>query len=328
MWCYKPVFGKSLSIPTPTVEKDINQNQKKKRNSLPRYPFNIGRKYRIESKIDHGAFATVYRAFSIDQNVPVAIKGIEHHRQIDIDYESDISTKYNCSRLKEAFILKHELPCHPNIIQVHDIVISPKHIYIVTEYAAHGTLYDFLEKRNEYKKPHLQPIEIANIFVQIVRAIEHCHRHRIAHRDIKLENIVLVDPNAQCVKLIDFGFAINILTDSKDITKRCGSPHYAGPEFFTEDGIVDPRKSDMWSLGVLLFVLSLNYMPYDSDNPDELANLVHYGKYRPILPNIVEEPICTWITGLLQHNPNQRTNIVNLLNMVELFIKCCTKRNS
>lgn len=134
---------------------------------------------------------------------------------------------------------------HPNLLKLVEICESPRHLYIVTEYAGHGELFDFLVARNKL------PVDLAmKFFRQIIYGLDFLHHHMICHRDLKPENILLDDNDD--IKIADFGYARWMARDPTQTS--CGSPHYAAPEIIKGDPY-DGRKSDMWSCGVILYAL-------------------------------------------------------------------------
>lgn len=134
---------------------------------------------------------------------------------------------------------------HPHLLKLIDVLESPRHLYIVLEYASNGSLFEYIVKAG--RLPH---DVAARIFRQIIYGLEYLHSLGICHRDLKPENI-LIDANLN-IKIADFGFA-KLLKGSITET-ACGSPHYAAPEVIK--GIpYDGRRADVWSCGVVLYAL-------------------------------------------------------------------------
>lgn len=134
---------------------------------------------------------------------------------------------------------------HPHLLKLIDVLESPRHLYIVLEYAAHGELFDFLVAHRYLKE------EIAlKFFRQIIYGLEYLHSLGICHRDLKPENILLDEQNN--IKIADFGFARFVKTNIAETS--CGSPHYAAPEVIRGQPY-DGRAADVWSVGVILYAL-------------------------------------------------------------------------
>jgi BR serine/threonine kinase len=162
------------------------------------------------------------------------------------------------------------------------------------------------------------------IFQNLVEALRFAHENGIAHRDLKPENI-LIDPNTYAIKLIDFGLSRE--ANKNTIAKTsCGSPHYVAPEI--AQGIeYDPKKADLWSLGVVLFALATSTLPFDHENISELLKMITKGDYtipstvgtmdgtsQPIDPEIIY-----LIKGLLKTDPQKRFNLSKVEKKIRRF---------
>ena len=159
---------------------------------------------------------------------------------------------------------------HPNILKLRDVLESPRHLYIILEYAEQGELFDFLVSNR-----FLQEDVAMEFFRQIVFAVEYLHQLGICHRDLKPENILL--DSCTRVKIADFGFARWV---SSSLTETsCGSPHYAAPEIIRGQPY-DGRVADIWSLGVILYALLAGYLPFDDPSIRNLLNKVKRGVFQ------------------------------------------------
>ena len=144
---------------------------------------------------------------------------------------------------REIALLK--LVDHPHILSLVDIYESQRHLYIISEYASKGELFNLISD-----KKLLDESEAANFFRQLIYGIEYLHSFGICHRDIKPENLLLDDHNN--IKIADFGFARFAKENAAETS--CGSPHYAAPEVLSGHPY-DGRAADIWSCGVVLFTL-------------------------------------------------------------------------
>lgn len=181
-------------------------------------------------------------------------------------------------RLKREIDSMKQLKKHPNIIKLYEIMETNKLICLVTEYACNGELYDLI-----IHKKRLSEREAKHIFRQIVSAVYYCHSNKIVHRDLKVENLLL-DSN-ETIKLADFGFSSTFkLGELLDI--YCGSPPYCAPELFLAKKY-DGTKVDIWSLGVILYVIVCGYLPFEASQFTLLRSQVVCGNYK--LPFFLSE---------------------------------------
>ncbi|KAM0722783.1 hypothetical protein Q7P37_002225 [Cladosporium fusiforme] len=144
---------------------------------------------------------------------------------------------------------------HDNIVRLFDVWENSNELYLIMEYVEGGELFHYVEQRRG-----LPEDKTIIIFRQIVAALLYCHRMHICHRDLKPENILL-DPESLTVKLIDFGMAA-LQADGKMLSTPCGSPHYAAPEVVSARPY-DGKQADVWSCGVILYVMLTGTTPYN-----------------------------------------------------------------
>lgn len=160
--------------------------------------------------------------------------------------------------MSEIKILK--LLDHPNIARFHEFIEDSKKIYIVMEFVSGVSLATYLASNR------LSDKSAKNIFKQILMAIEHCHRHSVTHRDIKLDNILLTED--EIIKIIDFGFSTH--TPENMVSRiHCGTPSYVAPEIILKKEYFGP-KADVWALGVVLFAMLTADFPFKASNERDL----------------------------------------------------------
>ncbi|XP_049540937.1 uncharacterized protein LOC125954571 isoform X3 [Anopheles darlingi] len=243
--------------------------------------------YELEKTIGKGNFAVVKLASNVITNSKVAIKIID---KTCLDEENLAKT------FREISILK--VLHHPHITRLYEVMESRNKIYLVTEHAAQGEIFDHLVANGRMKEE-----EAARIFSQIVSAVDYCHRHGIVHRDLKAENVLLdTDMN---VKLADFGFS-NTFVEGQPLRTWCGSPPYAAPEVF--QGVeYDGPKSDIWSLGVVLYVLVCGALPFDGTTLHDLRSVVVAGKFR--IPFFMSQECEQLIRHMLVVEPERRYSL-------------------
>ncbi|GCC35165.1 hypothetical protein chiPu_0013647 [Chiloscyllium punctatum] len=251
--------------------------------------------YEIGEVIAEGTFSIVRKAFSQKLQRSVAIKVIDKSKQSD-DYLTkclprEVSIFAECS--------------HPNIIKVYQIIESSEHTLFIME-EAKADLYDFIDSQGHLSEEVARPY-----FRQISQALEYCHIHHIAHRDIKCENILITADNIP--KLTDFGLATCIKSsESCPSSTFCGSAAYAAPEILNGEKY-DPFKADIWSLGVLLYVIVTGCLPFDDSDLSKLKELQIQSLQFPPSPSLSD--CCrNLIDVMLERNPEIRASIKHVVD--------------
>ncbi len=222
----------------------------------------INQRYTIIEKIGIGGMAIVYRAKDEKLERYVTFKVLKE------EYTSD-----------EQFVRRFDVEAraaarltHPNIVNVYDVGCQDLIYYIVMEYIDGVTLKELINKKAPFDNK-----EILGISIQIASALEHAHKNNIVHRDIKPQNI-LVTQNGT-VKVTDFGIA-RAASSATLTTDSVGSVHYFSPEQ-ARGGFVD-AKSDLYSLGIVMYEMATGNLPFDGDSAVSLA----YKHINEQLPNM------------------------------------------
>uniref|UniRef100_A0A8B9TMS5 non-specific serine/threonine protein kinase n=1 Tax=Anas platyrhynchos TaxID=8839 RepID=A0A8B9TMS5_ANAPL len=241
----------------------------------------------IERTIGKGNFAVVKLATHLVTRAKVAIKIIDK-TQLDEENLKKI--------FREVQIMK--MLCHPHIIRLYQVMETERMIYLVTEYASGGEIFDHLVAHGRMAEK-----EARRKFKQIVAAVNFCHCRNIVHRDLKAENLLL-DANLN-IKIADFGFS-NIFTPGQLLKTWCGSPPYAAPELF-EGKEYDGPKVDIWSLGVVLYVLVCGALPFDGSTLQNLRARVLSGKFR--IPFFMSTECEHLIRHMLVLDPSKRLSM-------------------
>ncbi|KAK8227865.1 hypothetical protein BKA81DRAFT_384182 [Phyllosticta paracitricarpa] len=201
---------------------------------------------------------------------------------------------------REIVIMK--LLDHPNIVKLYDVWENRSELYLIMEYVEGGELFAYIDEHTG-----LDEMEVVCIFRQIIAALLYCHRLHIHHRDLKPENI-LVDAHTMDIKLVDFGMAA-LQPSGSWLSTPCGSPHYAAPEvirFKQYDG----GQADVWSCGVILYVMLTGTPPFNyNENQDltHLFKLIAQAKY--VMPEGLSHNAMDLISKILVPDPNKRINI-------------------
>ncbi|XP_028664332.2 serine/threonine-protein kinase SIK3 homolog isoform X1 [Erpetoichthys calabaricus] len=243
--------------------------------------------YEIERTIGKGNFAVVKLATHIITRAKVAIKIVDK-TQLDEENLKKI--------FREVQIMK--MLRHPHIIRLYQVMETERMIYLVTEYASGGEIFDHLVAHGRMAER-----DARKKFKQIVAAVHFCHCHNIVHRDLKAENLLL-DANLN-IKIADFGFS-NLFLPGQLLKTWCGSPPYAAPELF-EGKEYDGPKVDIWSLGVVLYVLVCGALPFDGSTLQNLRARVLSGKFR--IPFFMSTECEYLIRHMLVLDPSKRLSM-------------------
>ncbi|XP_038635263.1 serine/threonine-protein kinase SIK3 homolog isoform X1 [Scyliorhinus canicula] len=243
--------------------------------------------YEIERTIGKGNFAVVKLATHMVTKAKVAIKIVD-------------KTQLEEENLKKIFreVQIMKMLRHPHIIRLYQVMETERMIYLVTEYASGGEIFDHLVAHGRMAEK-----EARKKFKQIVAAVHFCHCRNIVHRDLKAENLLL-DANLN-IKIADFGFS-NIFTPGQLLKTWCGSPPYAAPELF-EGKEYDGPKVDIWSLGVVLYVLVCGALPFDGSTLQNLRARVLSGKFR--IPFFMSTECEHLIRHMLVLDPSKRLSV-------------------
>lgn len=213
------------------------------------------KRYKIEKVIGVGGMAIVFKAEDILMNRTVAIKMLKN----DVAGDSEALRRF-INESKAVAMLSHE-----NIVNIYDVSVKGNTKYIVMEYIEGITLKAFLK----HKGGTLSWRETLNISEQILRALEHAHSKGVIHRDIKPQNIMLLKNGL--IKVADFGIAKLPDTDTFTVTDQAiGTVNYISPEQAMNKEPIDER-SDLYSVGVLMYELSCGELPFSGDTPVAIA---------------------------------------------------------
>ncbi|XP_055051312.2 serine/threonine-protein kinase SIK3 homolog isoform X1 [Misgurnus anguillicaudatus] len=243
--------------------------------------------YEMERTIGKGNFAVVKLATHMITKAKVAIKIVDK-TQLDDENLKKI--------FREVQIMK--MLRHPHIIRLYQVMETERMIYLVTEYASGGEIFDHLVAHGRMAEK-----EARKKFKQIIAAVYFCHCRNIVHRDLKAENLLL-DHNLN-IKIADFGFS-NLFSREQLLKTWCGSPPYAAPELF-EGKEYDGPKVDIWSLGVVLYVLVCGALPFDGSTLQNLRARVLSGKFR--IPFFMSTDCEYLIRHMLVLEPSRRLSM-------------------
>lgn len=259
--------------------------------STPQY---IGN-YEVLKTIGKGKFAVVYRAKKVDDDQVVALK------RISVDMMNE-KAREKC--LKEVRLLQNL--DHPNIIRYMDSFITENDLIIVYEWAAAGDLKRQLRKAQE-KGVGFDERVIWKYFSQICMAIQHMHEKRIMHRDLKPANIFLTLDGT--IKVGDLGLSRELSEHTIQAHSKVGTPLYMSPEVLKGDGY--DFKSDVWSLGCLLYELAMLKSPFKAEglNLYSLFQKISNGEYQPLPEDGYSEELRQLAYSMISIKPEDRPEI-------------------
>lgn len=238
---------------------------------------NIGKKldgrYEITELIGVGGMADVYKANDVMENRTVAVKILKP----EFSQNEEFLRRFR-NESKAIAVLSH-----PNIVKIYDVGFTDEIQFIVMEYIDGITLKEFIEQQGVLKWK-----DALHFVTQILRALQHAHDKGIVHRDIKPQNIMLFTDGT--IKVMDFGIARFSRIDGKTLSdKTIGSVHYISPE--QARGDMTDERSDIYSVGVMLYEMLTGRKPFDGENPVAIA-LKHMQETavspREIMPSIPE----------------------------------------
>ena len=198
---------------------------------------------------------------------------------------------------------------HPNIVKLYDVIYTEKYILLIHELVNGISLRDYYntEIRNQKSLSENKFKLLTLFFKQIFSAFAHIHKKCIAHRDIKLENILLTKNNE--IKIIDFGFG---MYNPRNYSQKffCGTPNYMAPEIILKKEY-NGEKADIWSLGVLVYKLFCADFPFKGKNQKELYKDIIRGKYK--IKEYVPECVKKVIEKMIRLKPKERINCEQIL---------------
>lgn len=186
---------------------------------------------------------------------------------------------------------------YSNVSCRYNVIKTPTDIIMVLEYAG-SELFNYIVEHGRMPEDKAR-----QFFQQIVCAVEYCHRHKIVHRDLKPENLLLDDQLH--VKIADFGLS-NIMTDGNFLKTSCGSPNYAAPEVISGKLYAGPEV-DVWSCGVILYVLLVGRLPFDDEYIPALFRKIAQGRYH--VPPYLSSGARRLIDKMLKVHPVDRITV-------------------
>ncbi|CAK1604005.1 unnamed protein product [Parnassius mnemosyne] len=262
----------------------------------------LKQRFDIVRKLGQGTYGKVQLGINKKTGQEVAIKTI---KKCKIESEADLI------RIRREVQIMSSVR-HPNIVHIYEVFENSEKMILVMEYCSGGELYDYLSQ-----KKVLEEDEARRLFRQIATAVYYCHIHKICHRDLKLENVLLDDTGS--AKIADFGLS-NVFKETSLLSTFCGSPLYASPEIVKGTPYIGPEV-DCWSLGVLLYTLVYGAMPFDGSNFKRLVRQISNGDYYEPKNPSTASPL---IRDMLTVDPLKRADIAYICDHTWVNAGCST----
>ena len=250
--------------------------------------------YELMEKVGGGRTANVRRALRADVEGDFAVKVMQKAQFISFTLAKQFR--------KEVEILMKCESCR--ILKLVDFIEDTSNFYLVTEFCDGGDMSHFIIQ-NRYLTDDFAKL----IFRQLIEGLEYLQSQGIAHRDVKPENLIIASDGQ--VRLCDFGFAIDVNDPIPEFSAKCGTIGYIAPEILSGQEDVDPFKSDVWSCGVLLFLMVTGRLPWPTSSHGEMTASICSAQFS--VPHIVSPGCARMIQSILQVNPKARPTYREIL---------------
>eukprot|EP00756_Hemistasia_phaeocysticola_P013777 Hpha_TRINITY_DN15298_c0_g9::TRINITY_DN15298_c0_g9_i1::g.68304::m.68304 len=259
-------------------------------------PKKIG-KYELGKTLGTGTFSKVKLGIDTEEDTQWAIKIID---------KAQLAKEHMEEQLKREIAVMKLLK-HPNIVQLREVLQTHKHIYLVLELITGGELFDRIVAAKKFDEKTAR-----RYFQSLICGMGYCHAQGIAHRDLKPENLLL--DGQDTLKISDFGLS-NLQRGPAGgggtlLQTVCGTPNYVAPEVLKERGY-NGITADIWSCGVILFVMLAGYLPFDDPNMNALFNKIERGEYR--MARHFTDPVKDIISRMLVIEPEKRITLEQII---------------
>ncbi|XP_065367363.1 SNF-related serine/threonine-protein kinase isoform X2 [Calliphora vicina] len=253
------------------------------------YDGKIAGLYDLEETLGSGHFAVVKLARHVFTGAKVAVKVVDKTKLDEVS-KAHLFQEVRCMKLVQ----------HPHVVRLYEVIDTQTKLYLVLELGDGGDLYDYIMKHDGGLNEQLA----RKYFRQILRAITYCHQLHVVHRDLKPENVVFFE-KLGVVKLTDFGFS-NKFSPGQKLETFCGSLAYSAPEILLGDSY-DAPAVDIWSLGVILYMLVCGQPPFEKANDSETLTMIMDCKYS--VPPHISATCRKLIASMLVRDPKKRATL-------------------
>lgn len=256
-------------------------------------------KYELGKALGEGTFGKVKYAIDSDTQEAVAIKILDKEKIQKQNMGNQIK--------KEISIMK--MVKHKYVVGMVEVLASKTKIFIVLELVTGGELFDKIVQIGKFNEDQAR-----FYFNQLVEGVEFCHKSGVCHRDLKPENLLL-DEHGN-LKISDFGLSSLYIGDAEDGTKRtellhttCGTPNYVAPEVLADCGY-DGKKADVWSCGVILYVLLAGFLPFDESTIVQLFAKIQEAEFT--YPSWFSAEVRSLLDQMIIADPKTRLNLTQV----------------
>lgn len=252
-------------------------------------------RYEFKKPLGQGNFAKVYKARNLRTGDRVAVKVIDKEKILRAGMM--VQTKREIATMRRVK--------HPNVLRLYEVLATKTKIYLILEYAKGGELFPKI-----LKKGAINYNQARQYFQQLVSALDFCHKKGVYHRDLKPENLLL-DENG-VLKIADFGLSTFIESHRSNnmLQTMCGTPMYVAPDVLRGKGYCG-EKADVWSCGVILFVLLARHYPFYDQNLMEMYRKIHKGEYK--CPDWFSVEIRRLLSQILNPIPDSRISTAKIM---------------
>lgn len=276
-----------MSPPSPPPQKAASASEATEASNL------FG-KYEVGKLIGCGAFAKVYHARNVKTGQSVAIKSVSKQKIVKNGLTAHVKREIEIMRRLR----------HPHIVKLHEVLATKTKIHFVMDFAKGGELFAKVS-RGRFSEDLSR-----RYFQQLISAVGYCHARGVFHRDLKPENLLL-DENWD-LKVSDFGLSAvkdQIRPDGL-LHTLCGTPAYVAPEILAKKGY-DGAKVDIWSCGIVLFVLIAGYLPFNDPNLMVMYRKIYTGDFR--CPKWTSPDLNRLLHRLLETDPGRRITVDEII---------------
>ncbi|XP_051545572.1 SNF-related serine/threonine-protein kinase-like isoform X2 [Myxocyprinus asiaticus] len=256
------------------------------------YEGKIAGLYDLDRTLGKGHFAVVKLARHVFTGQLVAVKVIDKTK-LDALATGHLLQEVRCMKLVQ----------HPNVVRLYEVIDTQTKLYLILELGDGGDMYDYILRHEGGVAEDTAKVH----FAQIVRAIAYCHRLHVVHRDLKPENVVFFRQQGT-VKLTDFGFS-NHFQPGTMLMTSCGSLAYSAPEILLGEEY-DAPAVDIWSLGVILYMLVCGHPPFQEANDSETLIMIMDCCYT--VPDHISPECKDLISHMLQRDPAKRASLTEI----------------